>query len=408
MKRRDFMSKTVGNLALNEQMALPTGRLNVHAPVGATPVVVFPKEVIEERPYEKDDATSEFVEMSEMLDFLWEREHNAGWEIEIPSRSFSLDVQTNPLKNTTGLILKNRGALTNYMPLRDCAIPTMLDRARIGGTALNHVTREVFRDIVNECFLVAPKDATAKVRYADEKISAVLSSHYVPLDMPEIFEIAADEIHSRFPRNIFAGGQWSHSITSCEWALEGENSLVDAYKQALDRHGVDNDYISPGLRLSSSDVGISGVNLMPKLIIGKNRVFLPLGGVVGLEHKTGASMQKFRENLGGVFGQYRDKLANLASLLDVGIAYPEGCFAAITKRLGIPKKYADPAREAFAFAFYDGSSCTAHDVYCGLGELLFQMQISGATGEQMLRMEDSIARALTLNFRDYDKPLKDE
>jgi len=144
---------------------------------------------------------------------------------------------------------------------------------------------------------------------------------------------------------------------------------------------------------------------MPKLVVGQDRLLLPLGGPVGLEHKGDANMEKFMENLDGVFAQYGDRLAKLTQLLDVAIVYPIGCMKAVMKRLKIPAKYATPTLEAFTIGFSEGDSCTAHDVYYGLGDLLFQLQIHNATGEQILRMEESIAKALSLNFNEYDIPM---
>ncbi|MCL2841452.1 MAG: hypothetical protein FWE05_11870 [Defluviitaleaceae bacterium] len=363
-----------------------------------------------QNPYANDGVAKSFTDASVMIAFLDEREENAHWKTGLEPRSFLVEVDEDAHKNSTGLLFNSAqfDPNTSPIPLRDCAIPTLLDRARISGTALNHVTRQVFRDIVNECLNVAPANATTKIRIADGKVSAVMSNLYVPLSIPELFTTAMDEISSRFPKNIFAGGSWTHSMTSCEWVLGDESHLIDAYKLALARHGVDSDGIQPALRITSSDVGISGANIMPKLVVGKDSIMLPIGGTIRLEHKSGATMENFVENLKGVFGQYRDKLKELAVLLDVEIGHPEGCFAAVAKRLHIPKKYADPARESFARAYVMGNSCTAHDVYMGLSEVLFQLQITGVTGEMALRIEDAIAGALTLKWSDYDKPLKED
>ena len=147
---------------------------------------------------------------------------------------------------------------------------------------------------------------------------------------------------------------------------------------------------------------------MPKLVVGNDRLLLPRGGPIGLEHKGDASIAKFKENLEGIFSQYGSQLEKLANLLDIEIENPANCFKEVMKRLGIPKKYAAPTLEIFEIGVAYKEHCTAHDIYYGLGELLMQLQIHKATGEQMLRMEEAIAKALTLNFAEYDFPATDE
>jgi len=371
--------------------------------------------------YSNDDASKMFANPSEMLTFLQEREDNATWQtgVGIQSLCVSLledatyvyrlappEIIFDTAKNT-GLVLHG-----DYLPqtaIRSCAIPSLQDRARISGSALGKVSKPVLRNILNECLHVAAKNSVARIRIADGKISAVRSSRYVPLAMPELFETTmayiADKFSTASPLNHFAGGSWSHIITTAEWALSGEDALIEAYKTALSKHGIEHSNIQPGLRLSSSDIGESSVNLTPKLVVGKDRLLLPLGGAIGLEHKDDATMSKFRENLDGIFALYGDKLAKLARLLDVEISYPESCMKGVLKRLGVPKKYGVPTLETFARGFADGDSCTAHDIYYGLGDLLFQLQIHNVTGEQVLRMEETIAKTLSWNFSDYDHPV---
>jgi len=415
------MTKTMthGSSALALDYDVPS--TPIPATTSLAPLLSFP---IVEKPvspsYSKDDAGKYFSNPSDMLTFLEEREDNAKWIIGANIRSLSVmlvedaciihnavpdEIFLDTAKNT-GLVLQGE-----YLPqtaLRSCAISSLQERAKISGAALGKVSKKVLRNILNDCLDVAPKKAVSKIRIADGKISAVLSSEYVPLPMPEIFEAAIDYIDKRFPNNAFAGGMWSHIITSAEWQLSGENELIAAYKEALTKHGIEHDGIQPGLRLSSSDIGVSGVNLMPKLVVGKDRLLLPLGGPIGLEHKGEAKMSKFMENLEGVFAQYGDRLSKLAKLLDVGIAYPKGCMKGVLKRLGIPKKYSEATLEVFAWGFSDDEGCTAHDIYYGLGNLMLQLQGNKATGEQVLRMEETIAKAITLNFSEYDRPCDDE
>jgi hypothetical protein len=351
-----------------------------------------------------------------MLAFLEEREDNAEWIGGVNTRALSVmlledatviyrtapfEIVQDTAKNT-GLVIQ--GGDLPQTALRSCAISSLQERAKISGTALSKVSKPVLRNILNDCLDVASEKATVKIRVADGKVSAVRSSEYVPLSIPKIFEIAMEYINGRFPSNHFAGGSWSHILTTAEFELSGESDLIKTYAEALEKHGIDHKKVQPGLRLSSSDIGVSGVNLMPKLVVGQDRLLLPLGGPVGLEHKDDASMEKFMENLDGIFAQYGDRLAKLTHLLDVEITFPEGCMKGVMKRLGIPKKYAAPTLEAFARGFSDGDNCTAHDIYYGLGDLLFQLQIHNASGEQILRMEESIAKALSLNFNEYDAP----
>ena len=373
-----------------------------------------------ESTFYKDGASESFSDMGEMLDFISERESNAYWIAEQASKlrlnnlELGLAVQErydregkrqiiqDTLKNTKMFMTTyGKDPSLAEAPIRTCAIPTILDRAKISGTALSKVSTDTLVYIVNECLKVAIGDT--KLRIADGKVSAALSMDYTVLPMPQLFETAATVINSRFRKNHFAGGVWSHSAASANWELTDENALIQTYTNALDRHGVKHEDIQPAIRLSSSDIGVCGANLMPKLFVGKESLPIPLGGSISLHHKNGANMTQFRENLGLTFSQFGSCLSKLAHLLDIEIDNAKNCMTGVMKRLGIPKKYGMPVIEMFV-AKHGAYSCTAHDIYYGLGEVLFLMQMNRSSGEQMLRMEENIARALVLNFDDYDLP----
>jgi len=186
---------------------------------------IFDAEWVEEeeaKKYSLDNASKNFGDASEMLEFLEEREENADWIVDVETQALELrlledsaiydissELTTDTTKNT-GLVLQGLGLEVPLpqTPLRTCALPTLQDRAQIAGKALTKVGTSVYRDILNNCLDVASKKSKCKVRIADGKVSAVLSSSYVPLSIPEIFDMAINYIQTRFPRNTFAGGYW--------------------------------------------------------------------------------------------------------------------------------------------------------------------------------------------------------
>lgn len=48
--------------------------------------------------------------------------------------------------------------------------------------------------------------------------------------------------------------------------------------------------------------------------------------------------------------------------------------------------------------------CTAHDIYYGISEILYMLACDGEEGSRITRMEEIIARALSLNWTEFDIP----
>jgi len=363
----------------------------------------------------KDDASMFIKSEAEFIAFLGERERNARWVDDVSVRGLRvllLDevifLDVGKLRDTivadtsknTGLVLQ--GGSIAQTAIRTCAIPTLLDRAKISGTALSKVATSVLRDIINECLKVAATNANAKIRIADGKISSVMSNSYVALPMPDIFTMVSKKIRRRFTTAEFLGGSWDHTYTIGEWKLSGERGLIKKYAEKLDAHGVDYDKVQPAIRVSSSDVGKSAVNIVPKLIYGKDQLLLPIGGSIGVEHEGKSTMENVEENMDGVYSLYNERLQKLANLLEVEINHPYDCMGGILKKMQVPMKYANPALESFGAGFGEYDGCTAHDIFFGLGELIMQLQIDGIKGSQVLKYEEQISKVLSWNFKDFD------
>jgi len=55
-------------------------------------------------------------------------------------------------------------------------------------------------------------------------------------------------------------------------------------------------------------------------------------------------------------------------------------------------------------AQYVEAPCTAHDIYFGISEILYMLACEGEEGGMIARMEETIARALSVNWTEYDVP----
>ena len=308
------------------------------------------------------------------------------------------DVIADTLEGTQ-LVLR---AGKECIPVRNCAIKTILERARISGNALSKVDRRVFAKILNHCLKVA--DGQALLKVSDEKLSAVHGgdkSDYSVLDMYELFAKTSDYLNDNFKDVSYAGGFFDHSLTTALWSLDGNSELVKTYKDLLTLHSVKVHDLKASVRLTTSDVGISGANLYPSLIVdGKN---IPLGSPLKLEHKNGAKMKDFERKLSMLYSQYDLAIGKLESLISIIIKNPSNTMIGVMSKIGIPKKYGVPALEKFN-AIHGSGLCTAHDIYYGIAETVFFMQCAGESGVRVTQMEEIVSRALNAKWQEFDIP----
>ena len=107
------------------------------------------------------------------------------------------------------------------------------------------------------------------------KVSAVHGGDahdYSVLDMKAIFEMTSEYLHTNFKGSAYleGSGTYDHSVMSAMWTLSGNQELLDTYRDSLDRYGVSRKNLTPALRLTTSDVAASGVNLYPMLLTDGN------------------------------------------------------------------------------------------------------------------------------------------
>ena len=310
------------------------------------------------------------------------------------------DITTDTIVNT-GLLLIDKN---EYYPVRGCAIKSILDRAGIQGNGLRRLEKNVYARILNDLLKVA--NGEALIRFSEGKVSAVLSgdcNDYAVLDVEQIFLHSVDYLTANFKGCQYLGGFYEHNMVSALWELSGEDELLKAYKEELRLHGKSVDEMKPMVRITTSDTGNGGANIFPMLVSGKENTTINLGEPLRLEHRNGNDITEFDQQLKQLYGKYQLATGNLITLLKIDIMNPINCMRGVMDKLKIPKKYQAEAVELFK-AQQGEDPCTAHDIYYGISEILYMLACDGEEGSRITRMEEIIARALSLNWTEFDIP----
>ena len=361
-----------------------------------------------------DGFQTTFANVEELMHFLKERAGSASW-IRKPTKDLRLvplkkmDMEEeieereqeilNDTKNHTKLMLKMRG---QTYPVRDCAIQTILKRAGISGPGLRKLDKAYYSKVVNYCLQVAKGEALIKI--ADGKVSAVHGGDYCDysiLEMQDVFETVVEYLNKKYPGSTYVegSGSYDHSVVTAMWELEDEE-VLEVYKKALDAHGISMKVIKLALRLTTSDVAASGANLYPMLLCGSGNQTISLGNPIRLTHK-GASIKKFEENLELLFSRYKETLMDFAKLMDIEIHHPANCLMGILNKLDMKKKIKNEVVELFKAQNGD-VPCSAHDLYYALNEAVFFAACEGMKSQEIIRLEEEIAKVLSYDWAEYD------
>ncbi len=262
----------------------------------------------------------------------------------------------------------------------------------------------MYARILNDCLKVAKGEAL--LRISEGKVSAVLGGDchdYAVLDMEQVFLHSVDYLTGNFKGCSYLAGFYEHDMASALWELSGEDALLDAYRKELALHGKAPDEMKPVVRITTSDTGSGGANIFPMLVSGKENTTISLGSPLRLGHRNGTKISEFDDQLKLLYGKYQLAAGNLVKLLKVEVMNPVNCMKGVMDKLGIARKYGAEAVDLFV-AQYGEAPCTAHDIYFGISEILYMLACEGEEGGRIARMEETIARALSVNWTEFDIP----
>jgi hypothetical protein len=262
----------------------------------------------------------------------------------------------------------------------------------------------VLADTLNEC-LSLQQNAMALLLIREQKVSAVHSGDekdYAILPINELMESLKAKLDERFPGSVFENGYSDHSITSAAWSLpDQKDSLLDSYNKTLAAQGkgARASKLMPGIRFSTSDTGSASAKVAA-LLVGLMYP-IPIGGMVGTEHRGQATVGDFTDSLDMLFAQFENSVRQLEKLASVYLDHPINAMTAVCKRLSLPKRAALEAIAMYEMAL-GGDTATAHDVFMAMQEIMFMLKTADTTTSKMLALEEAMARALALNWQSYD------
>ena len=317
--------------------------------------------------------------------------------------SFDSSVSRDAIEDTAENLKLAIKVKDKFFPLRDTAYKSLLDRAKVGGSALPKLPREKLAELINSCLALHKDSALLLVR--DEKVSAAHSGDtrdYSVLEIDQLLDGLQSKMDERFPGNQFSGGYVDHSITSASWTLPDQKTeLLDTYTKLLAAEGKTAmaAKLMPGIRFSTSDTGVASAKVSA-LLVGLQYP-IHIGGMISVEHRRQSKVPDFVERLDMLFAQFGDSVARLSGLLSIHLDHPVNAMTAICKRLALPKKAAMEAIDMFEMAIGEDSA-TAHDVFVAMQEIPFILKTQGTPESKLLALQENMARALTLKWRDYD------
>lgn len=288
-------------------------------------------------------------------------------------------------------------------PVRDTAYKSLLDRAKVGGNGLTKLTKDELAQVLNTFLGHFKSEALVLVR--DEKVAAVHSgdeADYSVLPIDQLLNALQQNLDSRFPGNEFDAGYSDHAITSAAWSLpDQKEDLIGTYTKVLADRGKTAmaSRLTPGIRFITSDTGIASAKVSALLLGGQHPIHI--GSCVSVDHRHKSTVADFDLALDQLFAQFGESLAKLQHLLEVDLEYPVNAMTRVCKKLSMPKKAAVEAIAMYEMT-YGGGPATAHDVFLAMQEIPFIMKTSGAPESKLLTLEENMARALTLNWSDYD------
>lgn len=365
-------------------------------------------------------------ESAELLNEVEAMEANSNWEEGVRSASLSVEAVDGPLfaKEAadkygldydltldtadvgTKLILNINN--DRHELLRDTAKKTLLNTAKIFGSALENMSPYLFAETVNNALSVARGSTLLLMRYG--KASALHSNAdggYDPMLISELIKSTEGMIEKRFKIADFLEGYTSHSYTCAKWALPHEQKkILEMYRTAL--NGTTTYYplnYMPALIFRSSDTQMSSAILEPVFYVPTTDVpvrFVEGVNIKHLKRSGGSSLAKFKAGIETVYAKFEASAKVIERLATIEVQNGTNAVVSLCNKYGIAKKYGDAARIRVERLTAATSCITAHDIYISMTEAIAEAIRAKASSKTVMDLEEKITKILYADWSEHD------
>ena len=259
--------------------------------------------------------------------------------MQVKERSAELSIDEAVLYDTCTGFEASRLCVTGGVTgaIRSCAIPSLLNTAKINGTALGKLSKKNLAAVLSMCLEVAKKNKTL-VLIRDGKVNAFLTDVYDRMPQLELIEMFQKELINKFGSIKFISGFHSHALTGCDY------ELTTAQERIMKQYSLDDEYM-PIVRFKTSDTGFCAATVLP-VLRSKNGSNICLGKGIKIDHKrTGdvSAMQKFGEQLPQIYAKFIEFEEVFQRMTNVEINNPFNAALGMCKKCGLPTKYMNDA-----------------------------------------------------------------
>ncbi len=377
-------------------------------------------------------ARDRFRDLGEFRKELAEMEENSRWLRDYPSA----DLRLRPLLPMDALMKagsygwsealametaeEGKGAqlyletLDSGYLVRNCAKASLMETAKLYGTALSRMSPDAYAQTLNCGLDVANGKSMILLRYG--KLAALHSdgpAGYEIMPIPDLLDITVRELENRFGEIRFLSGYNSHSYTEAEFELtDAQMYLVMLYQQALEsvrsRSVYDIDFM-PTVRFCSSDTSGACATLQPQFSVSRSRPVRLCDGIRVKHSRKGmaegqSGMAMYRYEISRIYARFEEAAKNVKRMASVTLYHPENVVVGLCRKFGIPKRYGTAAYdEVQMYRGGEGSSMIAHDVFLAMSACIACAKERGASRTAVNGIDEAISRISQVDdWREFD------
>lgn len=275
----------------------------------------------------------------------------------------------------------------------------------IGNTSNFKKLSKKYQKEALDVFALANPEKTLKMFFSGDKIRAIQSDKYAPLDQYILIVDLLKELRVRMGKdNIkLERGFYNHSNTRLTFSILND-SIFKEYRKKLLVSGIYNSKkIVPYVVFATSDTGMSSAKVSAGFKFEKEEI--ELGNILAVEHARNNTTKTFSGNLKNLFAGYADLAEKINKLMDIKIKYPLNTLKYLLADIKFPEIVIPQTLDCFYKEVIENreSSISAHDIFVFSQISVNRLYISD---KKKTKMKENIIRLLNKDdWKKYDKPM---